>query len=218
MKTIVLLSFLLAGFIGCSSLEKNTKSNAVQLVINGMHGTGYYLTIKNKNYIITNAHVCFGSIYSDVLLGRIYVRPNAKFHYQAQNIKYSTPLKGLKINVFYDLCLIPTKKGDHFPLAESKVGEKIFYHTFTKRGLAITKKGVVLSNEMRNLIIRTPKISFVHKEAIHLSTKTVPGESGSVVFNEKKEVVGVIFANRTIGNSRPSGFMVSAKHILKLVQ
>lgn len=189
-------------------LRNDISKHVVKVMgISGGHGSGFSVIHNDKNFIITNAHVC--EMAED---GKLLVQ------YAYSSHKYVATV--YKIDDSHDLCAINSVRGffssgltvaDRYP----HVGETLHslgypsYNNLTMSSGEYTGfSDVELQAELINGKclgeLRTFQTIFGEFEACvrvfpayELTTAVYPGSSGSVLFNDYGKVVGVIFAKST---------------------
>lgn len=217
---IVALFFTFSQVISVGHPDKHLKAllrNSVVYIVNESEkggGTGFL--VKNDNgreYIITNRHVCRGTIQSD---GSVKVKTDEKV------IKR----KVIEISTESDLCIIESgfdqkalKMADEYELeSEAYVmghpylnpltfvhGELIADVTIGLIDHPMTAEDNECSGEGQhaekiNMLFFTVEVCIQDYKSISTTIPTFPGNSGSPMVNEKGEVIGVIFAGDTSSN------------------
>jgi S1-C subfamily serine protease len=182
MKTIIVVT--LAFIAGCSSHYfssdplKRTRREATGSVLrvsalsHPSKGTGFITSIKDKPAFITNAHVCHSP--TEVLVA-----------------EWGKDVYPLIVTAFLpqlDLCICEIIGGEKLrPLTRARYNNP--------PGTAVTTAGFPLGRYFRVMMGEIEAYNF-DDTPIHMATSifAVPGQSGSPVFNEDMEVVGVLFA------------------------
>lgn len=170
-------------------------------------GTGFSLSYRGKDYIVTNSHVC------DVVKvkERVIIDFNDSWGIQAiSGIIYQDPSK--------DLCLIRGVPGipslsiaSNGPDIHDRVyvlGHPLLEPLTLAKGRYVGPVMVDLGEQMMlgdkcdGKIIKQFIFTFcVHSYASYLTTNaTYPGNSGSPLLNSTGEVIGVVFASNTLTN------------------
>jgi S1-C subfamily serine protease len=166
------------------------------VIINGFNpkgqmavGSGNYFQIWNKYFVMTAAHVVDGK-------SEIFLTERSGYTYKA---------KVVHIDKFKDLAiLIPetrmryTKAVPYRPARGLDVGREVFYCGNPNEMYFTSYHG---------------RISGVSDQYILVDTFAWPGSSGSVVFNDAGQVVGVVSA---ISVEAPTGVPVLVPHFVRI--
>lgn len=152
-----------------------------------------YKTKSNKAFIITNAHVCLSSSYADLDNGIITTYPNFSIDRGNGNKVYGTYYD---IDIQNDICAISLSKhwNAYFKaikLSDSPphVFDKFYqasihpkYNSFHLQAGKYVRKDILID-----------KLTRYHKDSWIISTPIVKGMSGSAMFNNNLELIGLVW-------------------------
>lgn len=222
-----IISILMFFFmLSCSHIDRTKiarevqlQKNTVKIQMNESFGTASYISYNNKSYLITNAHVCLGDKYQHNMDRKTVegIFDTDYLFYRIKGVEYFVNVDKIKLNLEYDICLFPSKRGLTYTLAEPRLGEYVFYFTRI-RGKLYKKFGRVISSEIKTIpIVFKDKVK-IQNSAFYVSTPTVGGESGTPVFNYYQELVGLVFARASTRSKKKLGLIVSSKYIKKMIE
>jgi S1-C subfamily serine protease len=146
-------------------------------------GTGFPIKAKSGNsYILTNYHVCVSTANKD---GYVFVNNEYK-------LQFAMPAKILKLDPLKDLCLL-TSVFNFIPINFGhEINDKdeiiIIGHPKTRIVEFSVGKNVGLGLNGKELVI-------------HSNNKVDFGSSGSPVYNEYEELIGIVYAKSSLDNS-----------------
>lgn len=170
------------------------------------YGSGFRLRYNGKVYIITNKHVC------DV--SKRIGSPNHAF---VENDDRFVVAKILKISKKHDLCAVEAASqagGLSLAEREASILEKIILIGHPRGLPKVIRKGRVIQHELE-ICIYYPEGNRC-LESTQISATAYPGNSGSPVFNESGEVVGVLFAGSPAYPGEP--YIVPYKYLLEFME
>lgn len=202
-KVVCALSLALILFASAKPVKKDLAKDLAKhvvpfkLAIKGgdRFATGFYLNYREKNYIVTNRHVCDAH-------KRIYKHDNIQFGDYVGKI--------IAIDPTHDLCLVTSNRKEGLSLAknQSKPLDKVTVIGFP-RGLGKTiREGRVVGDypifapwlsdfsEAKTLRDYVKALKIV--ETIQISAIAYGGNSGSPILNEEGNVTGVLFAGHRL--------------------
>lgn len=207
-------------------------------------GSGILISYKTNNYFITNAHVCLGHYKKEVYKEfndewliedfnqshKVLMRINSNNHLISLNLSLSE----IKYHPFKDVCIIPipnhiTIKNPYIlnnSIQIPKNNKLAFFYTYNKRNETDSRKliksyGMYDSSWSKNkkyLYTSTENQSISMVMTIGLTTKfsfkTIKGDSGSPVFNNQNELIGLVFAT----GFKQYGMVLPKESILELLK
>tara|TARA_Y100000034_G_scaffold33928_1_gene41497 strand:- start:15012 stop:15635 length:624 start_codon:yes stop_codon:yes gene_type:complete len=197
MKYLLFLLYSISSIANSENFVKITHSD-------GLYGSGVKVFYKGTSYIATNGHICLKNDYS---LGKNSLPGNLKVKTEKTSFLIKNPK--IKVDFNNDMCLIEAnfKEGFKISLIDPRIGETVYYKTLNnpKEELSV-KKGIILgiknSSSVENF---EGKKHFQSKNYI-ISTNTVDGDSGSGVFNDKNELIGLVFASARVNKNNWGSF------------
>ena len=159
------------------SLIREGANHVVSFTLAGqIYGTGFHVTYKGMNLIITNKHVCKAGLHYGKDKGHVNV-----------NGKRS---KIIKIWNRHDLCAVETnkKQGLRISRVEPQALDKITLIGHPRGLPLVVREGRIVGDRLVCLNIFDCYLS------VQISATAYQGNSGSPVLNEEGRVVGVLFA------------------------
>lgn len=179
-----------------SIMTTNVLTSSTSTYKNGKRGTGFVIKqTKNNTFVLTVAHMCDITIDNVIsTLGR-YIMPTEKAEYESKmKLRYNNGETRNAVIVAtspgYDLCLLMSKRVEEPPVVLSQ--------DFPKKGDRVYTTGFSSSIGHRNhSIIPITSGFYSGKDEsgdIVLTAPVRPGASGSPIFNQYGELIGVIHA------------------------
>lgn len=167
-------------------------------------GTGFVVDYEDKQFLITNSHVC-----GLQLDGKLLAKS------RADSFDYSV-IKILKDDPEHDICVLEAPENasglslhNGFDIGDTVhvLGHPIGYPLHRNSGEIITQIMIQIDYS-RNIFI--PEIRLM--DAFQLAATISPGNSGSPVVNHFGQVIGIIFAGSSINSY--TAFFIHARHII----
>lgn len=173
-------------------------------------GTGIYISHKDRHYVLTNKHVCLPGTVENVLWDYdISFDFNSK-HEQIVGNVYST--FNLITDPVFDICLIPLKYKPKasYPIANVRtilgvddlMAMNVYSLTYNRgEGTSFLRKamgeykGMVTNSLVEEKTVFGTKNMILNLLSFTYSINTIPGDSGSPVFNFNGELIGLVFAS-----------------------
>jgi len=172
MNTLILTVLLMSSFTSEEKfVYKELAKHIVKLASATGTGTGFYLKYRNRNFLVTNMHVCGDDIGLNI------------------NNNYR---KIAMISDEHDLCILESDRKDGLRLARKELEQ------FDKVHVVGHPMGNDLTSRDGRFVIEKYGIfSWVKPYPIpyiHISVTAFGGNSGSPVMNEDGRVIGVLFS------------------------
>lgn len=205
-----------AGFIKVDSGDSKT------------YGQGIVVLIEKKTYFMTNAHVCLGSKKQALLAGdeidnkSNYFEIQTKVAYLKKEIKF----KEMIYNFNFDLCLIPIVANSGYELKQPEFDRgKAYFVSYQGRDKRLMEN----SSRYYGKILQRDKINksyfvnsqrqkviceFKFNKVTWFDFNAISGDSGSPVFNQNNELIGILFASR----NEESGAVIRIEDIITYVK
>jgi hypothetical protein len=164
--------------INMSSIEKNIRNSAVRVTLpfNGGHGSGSYIKYKDVHLVITAQHV------TDAALGTSYLVSH-KYESHAATLIYADEKEDIAV-LFVGNHFKTIKPMEFDPMKETaEVGTELLYSGYPSHHSLMSFRGRVAGHE------KGPTIG----KHIIMHSYGWFGCSGSVVYNLKGKIVGVLY-------------------------
>lgn len=164
-------------------------------------GSGIFVNYEKNTFFLTNKHVCENA-----------TNPNSYFVMKGSVNGIMAKVSVMKLDKFHDLCIIP--------LDESLGVDWIKSYPLNLKDIKLVKNTTycALTHNSSNV-----KSSVYYSNCGKLKSRedvdmpTVPGDSGSPLFNNKKELAGLVFM-REIGFDTNSTKIIPKSEIVRFAQ
>jgi S1-C subfamily serine protease len=215
---ILIFSLLLITGCASNSINKNNKHFVALLDLKRSSGTANVVRYNNKDFILTNEHVCH-PIIAD---GNSY---DISLNFEDRTLSYKVLQKDIIVDEDKDLCLIRVHNLHGFdikPLLNNKSrllsNYYIQYDTLNRGDFLNVERvsGFFEKIESDLEFMSSSSFGMVRTYPFNVLTYTIdthPGDSGSLAYNKDGQIVGMVFGNLMLRNQIISGYVIPVEYL-----